>query len=315
MTPVHSNPIKHAFLLIIHDYSEILETLIRLIDNEQNDIFIHIDRKTRQDLRQRILVLAHHSKICFVKRKKVYWGHISLVQAEYLLFEAAKSNGPYLYYHLLSGNDLPIKSQNEIHEFFSEHKGLEFIGFSDNKMEDRMLYYWPFPRHLRGLCSNQKYIYRKINKLQSLITTWFLSFQKKNGIKNRCFPSYWKGSEWVSLTDSAVAILLRYKCKILRCFRFANCPDEHYKQTILSLEAQNGAPIHFATYGMVTSDPGTISGDIPYDARLIDWSDGYLHDFTLDDWMRIMKSRAMFCRKIKDPALANKLFLHLTSVT
>lgn len=38
---------------------------------------------------------------------KVYWGDISQVQVEYLLFETALSHGPYAYYHLLSERICP----------------------------------------------------------------------------------------------------------------------------------------------------------------------------------------------------------------
>ena len=58
------------------------------------------------------------SNVWKMKTIKVYWGDISLVKVEYLLFESALSHGPYAYYHLLSGTDLPIKSQDYIHAFF-----------------------------------------------------------------------------------------------------------------------------------------------------------------------------------------------------
>lgn len=42
-----------------------------------------------------------------------------LVKAEYALFHEAYYNEYiYDYYHLLSGADMPLKSQNEIHNFF-----------------------------------------------------------------------------------------------------------------------------------------------------------------------------------------------------
>lgn len=60
---------------------------------------------------------------------KVYWGNISQIKAEYLLFETALANGPYAYYHLLSGTDLPIQKQEYIHNFCARHTGKEFVGF------------------------------------------------------------------------------------------------------------------------------------------------------------------------------------------
>ena len=66
----------------------------------------------------------------FVPRLKVYWGDYSQVRACLRLLRAA-SVGDYSYYHLLSGADLPLKTQDEIHAFFEAHDGTEFIHFSD----------------------------------------------------------------------------------------------------------------------------------------------------------------------------------------
>ena len=37
---------KHAYLIMAHNNWRNLETLIKLIDDDRNDIYIHIDRKT-----------------------------------------------------------------------------------------------------------------------------------------------------------------------------------------------------------------------------------------------------------------------------
>lgn len=70
---------------------------------------------------------------------EVYWGDISQVQVEYLLFETALSHGSYAYYHLLSGTDLPIKSQDYIHAFFQQNAGKEFVGFWQDAAHQRDL--------------------------------------------------------------------------------------------------------------------------------------------------------------------------------
>lgn len=45
---------KHAYLLLTHEFSPILETLIRMIDDERNDIYVHIDKKVRVSYEDRI---------------------------------------------------------------------------------------------------------------------------------------------------------------------------------------------------------------------------------------------------------------------
>lgn len=38
---------KHAYLLMIHENSLVLNRLIRLIDDNWNDIYIHIDKNAK----------------------------------------------------------------------------------------------------------------------------------------------------------------------------------------------------------------------------------------------------------------------------
>ena len=56
-----------------------------------------------------------HCKFC--ERVDVRWGNVSLIQAEMNLFELA-SQVEHAYYHLISGIDLPLHSQNYIHKYF-----------------------------------------------------------------------------------------------------------------------------------------------------------------------------------------------------
>lgn len=37
---------KHAYLILAHSEPEILGVLVSLLDDERNDIFIHIDKKS-----------------------------------------------------------------------------------------------------------------------------------------------------------------------------------------------------------------------------------------------------------------------------
>ena len=112
---MYNCPMKHAYLIIAHHEFDILNKLIQAIDDERNDIFIHFDKKVRNCPS----LTAHYSNLYILeKRIDIRWGHCSQIEAEYLLFETAGIRGEYHYYHLLSGVHLPLKSQNDIHEYF-----------------------------------------------------------------------------------------------------------------------------------------------------------------------------------------------------
>ena len=108
---------KHAFLIIAHNQFDILEKLIIMLDDDRNDIFLHIDKRVEHLDKDCYLALVKHSDLHFTKRMAVYWGHSSQVDCELLLLGECLKYGPYQYVHLLSGVDLPIKTQDEIHRF------------------------------------------------------------------------------------------------------------------------------------------------------------------------------------------------------
>ena len=83
---------KHAYLIIAHNEFEILKRLIQALDDERNDIYIHFDRKLNHypDCR------TSYAKLTFLEeRMDVRWGDISVVDAEFALFNEAYRRGEY----------------------------------------------------------------------------------------------------------------------------------------------------------------------------------------------------------------------------
>ena len=111
---------KHAYLIMAHTQPELLKKLVELLDDERNDIYIHIDAKAVDFPMKEIADAVKKANCIFAERTDVKWGSYSQIHCEMVLLkEAVKQE--HAYYHLLSGMDLPIKSQNEIHAFFEKH--------------------------------------------------------------------------------------------------------------------------------------------------------------------------------------------------
>lgn len=65
---------KHAFLIIAHKLDFTLSTLLSLLDDKRNDIFIHIDKKTSEVDEATIKSKVTNAGITFVKkRSSVTW--------------------------------------------------------------------------------------------------------------------------------------------------------------------------------------------------------------------------------------------------
>lgn len=166
---------KHAYMIIAHNEFDLLEILVRLLDDPRNDIYVHIDAKVKDFDFKSFQALTQYSRLRFTPRRiSATWGDFSLVNTELLLLQTAVAGEdpaqPYAYYHLISGVDLPIKSNDDIHAFFEKNAGKEFVHFSENEPNSafaaRIRYYHLFrksgiflPRYLHKLLFGCKFCF------------------------------------------------------------------------------------------------------------------------------------------------------------
>ena len=260
---------KHAFLIMAHGNLEILNILLSMLEDPLNDIYLHLDSKMGDVKLDR----DYENLYILEKRMDVSWGDISQINLEMMLFEKAYSHGPYMYYHLLSGVDLPLKSNNYIHNFFEANFGKEFVGysFSIGSARERVLYYRILSRYQKN------FIVRKISSV-------FIRFQKFWGLE-RLFPyEIKKGANWVSVTNCFVQYLLSKKTQISKNFSYTFCADEIFLQSIL-WNSQFKENIY------------NKDDEFKSCVRKIDWNRGNPYVWTNDDFDELMRSDAIFARK------------------
>lgn len=265
---------KHAYLILAHHEFGLLQTLIACLDDARNDIYVHIDRKVKMlpDLH------TEEAGLTVLKNRiDIRWADYSMVEAEFALFEAARQNGPYDYYHLLSGVDLPIKSQDFIHRFFEEHQGKEFIAFTNTTTTPeiiRKVRRWHlFPHDFRNK-----------SKLKRILRAAFIRIQERLGIERNRSIDFKKGSQWLSVTDSMVNYFLQHQCWARKIFTHTFCSDEIVFQTLCWQ-----SPMREALYN--TSDDGLGC------MRTIGWKGAQLMDWSAPDFDELAESFALFARK------------------
>ena len=172
---------KHAYLILAHNEWALLLTLVSCIDDERNDIYIHIDAKVGS-LPE---VSVQKAGLYFIgERVDVRWGDLSVVEAEYALFSEAVKNGPYAYYHLLSGVDLPLKSQDYIHAFCDANQGKEFIGYTFTEIT---------PEVVRK--ARRWHLFPKSFRKRNALRAAFLRFQELFGIYRNLDVDFKKGTQ------------------------------------------------------------------------------------------------------------------------
>ena len=271
---------KHAYLILAHHEFGLLQTLIDGLDDARNDIYVHIDKKVKNlpelHAGQAGLVALDH-------RVDIRWADYSMVEAEYALFKAAQKNGPYAYYHLLSGVDLPLKSQDYIHHFFEENQGKEFIGYTLTEMTPeisrRMQRWHLFPRHF----SRKRNVYSAFRSL-------FLRCQELLGILRNRQTVFTKGSQWVSITEQLAQYFLSQEAWVQKTFTHTFVPDESVMQTLCW-----NSPFRESLYSTASDSEGCL--------RNIGWKNNELYDWCAADYETLAASPALFARKFNSTDL------------
>lgn len=299
---IMDTPLKHAYLILAHNNYYILERLIKLLDDERNDIFIHIDKKVENFDESEFQKFVSKSSLVFVKpRVDVKWGHVTFVEAEFILFRNAYEFGSYTYYHLISGVDLPIKSQDYIHTFFSENHGKEFLGISTDSMKD--VAYKVTKIHVSTSFYKLQHLW--LRKILFFIDRSFAFIQHLAGYNvvnlDETF-SLSKGSNWVSVTHNFVKLLLSNESECLKIYKHSVCPDEIFIHTVLHNSAFKNK-----LYNITDEYLGCM--------RLIDWKRGNPYIFQQSDFNEIMSSDRIFARKFdeKDLKIVDMIFEKLSA--
>lgn len=281
---------KHAYLIASHNEFNILKILISLLDYEENDIYIHIDKKIKDFNKNDLLKDIKYASVEFVSPCSINWGGYSQIRYELsLLKEATKKY--HDYYHLISGVDLPIKSHKEILDFFDKNFGKEFIEFDDEyekeKIEYRIRYYHFLQDKVgkrRGIIGKFLYnIERIIVKIQKIL--------RINRIKN-CEEYFYKGTNWFSITHDLAVYIVNKEKQIRSQYKYTYCADEVFLHTIVRNSEFSNRVVNDCL-------------------RYIDWDRGQPYVFTEEDFELLTNSDKIWARKFseeKDIKIVKKIY-------
>lgn len=268
--------IKSAFLIVAHNHFDMLRFLIKTLDSVNHDIYIHIDRKCGDVDYASFEAITRHSRVeCVRDRMDVTWGGVSMIKTTLLLLERAIRGG-YDYYHLISGVDFPLLSNEALDDFLEEHKGTEFVGFADHSdLEHKLGFYHLFNdgwrRHL--VCAN---------RLNSLA----IRLQRILHIRRyRDVGQFAKGCNWWSITGALAKPLVADRDKFVKTYKYCSCADEVFVQTFITQHPELGLRL----YNQADEYEGCL--------RLIDWNRGGPYTFKTSDYPELSESNRFFARK------------------
>lgn len=201
-----------------------------------------------------------------------------MIRIELELLRTATTVGSFDYLHLLSGQDLPIKTMDEIHAWFDTHPGNNYIDRDPDPVRqenatERIAQYYFFHD---SIGRKKEFGFRCLRKMEEC----FRKVQKKLQVdRTRKIPiKIYKGTNWFSITQEMAREVLKHQKEIREWFRWSFCADEIFLQTI--------------AYNSPLKE--TIVNDA---LREIDWMRGSPYIYTSEDEEMLRNSPKLFARK------------------
>lgn len=262
-----------AYLILAHAHPQQLARLVRALRHPDAHFYIHLDAKSPEESFREAV---SGKDITYIgRREKVAWGAYSLVQATLNGFaEIIRSQRPYSYVHLLSGQDYPLVSHETMASFFEVNPGKQYMEFYP--VED--VWTEAIPR------------IRKYHFVNFDFPGKFMAERMVNAVMPaRKMPDELTAvgrSQWFSITPEAIRYIQGYLGRhpeVVRFFRLTWGVDELIFQTLL--------------YNSPFRD--SLVND---NLRYIDWSEGKASPKTLTqaDWPAMQASGKFFARKFTE---------------
>lgn len=224
---------KHAILILAHKNPKQICHLIATFQG-RHSIFVHIDKKNcftieeLKEISQQVGVIGMYCKYT------VHWSGFNMLKCELYLLREALQNCDADYFHLISGQDYPIKPLAEFEARFERNKGKEFISYKELPAPDwegntyRRFRYFLFNDLFDAHTS-------KGAKFIDKIVEWQKCIGLKRNIPDQLDHLY-GGSQWFSITRECASYLLEYTHKhpaFYRRLKYTFAPEETYISTVI----------------------------------------------------------------------------------
>jgi hypothetical protein len=236
--------------------------------NENITFFIHVDKKSNigKDIieREDIIVLPDDYRV------DVQWAAFSQIEATLSMLKYATAYGKYDFFMLVSGQDFPIKSPEDIIGFLKGKDDLNFINLFKSRNNGL--------NHGSNYDKRNEIVYNERILRRDLITRLvrrgyvvltggynytFKIFKRKapQGIK------FFFGSQWWCLSGKMVDWILAYLKKdneYIEFFKKSSCADESFFQTLVmnSPYADDREDyLHYIDWSLGGSNPKTLTGE------------------------------------------------------
>ncbi len=232
---------KLAFLIAAHAHPELLARLVRRLQRPFTSIHIHIDEAA--DIRpfEKIFDKQGIRDIHWAPRVRSGWGTFGQVRASLSLLDSAlREDADAEMFMLISGQDYPLVTPEQMHEFFAQRSNTSFLvcrAMPWGELEgrgglDRVEHYhfalggWrlEYPSAQLPGARRLRYLHRFCSLVLPPVRTL------PAGI------AFHAGSNWWNFSREAAEFVVSFARRerdFMRAFRFTKSADEIFFQTVL----------------------------------------------------------------------------------
>jgi hypothetical protein len=265
-----------ALIITAYKDLDLLEENLKLFSGYFN-CYVHIDKKAITDNSELLSRLNNIENVWAVSLYKINWGSYLHLMAIYKLLKKSLEDSDNTYFHIISGNDFPVKTPHEFEAFFTGNRKnyFEVTDIRNMPVMQKRYQIYHFQHVFNRKSSNRAEVYidKIIRHLQ-----YMLHIRRKESYA-------YKGLVWGSITRDGAQCCVDYIEKPGRIHSLKYC--ENSEEFLL-------------TNAILGNDKLRETVDY-YNLRYSIWSHADSPDVldmsNLDD---IMSSDAFFARKINN---------------
>jgi hypothetical protein len=216
--------VQVAYLILAHKNADQLVRLIGRLGDEA-PVFVHFDARARDAFARAEPLLRRFENVQLVERYPCYWGSFNIVRATLECIRALVASGvAHDYAMLLSGQDYPLRSSDEIRSFLEARRGAEFVECFPLDQPNR----WTPQTGCFNATARVRYYHLQYRSRRFMLPV------------PRRFPKGFTpfgGSEWWCLTRECLRWLDGFRAErrdVVRFFEHVCVPDESFFQTAIA---------------------------------------------------------------------------------
>jgi len=279
---------NHAFLMAVHKQPKLLRRIIERLSASNHYFFINVNARL-SNFDEFVNELNGISNVVFLTpRVSIYHSGISQVVCTLNLLKCAKSYGCHFdYYHLISGQDYPLRSNEQFDHFFdtTEDSFMCYSYETDSPIKYNYTQGWFFNKNDNFFA--KVYLKLKLDKLAGLI------------VRRKRIDNLMGGWDWFSWSDKVCDYVLDYiqnNPDYFKRFNHTHSPCETMYQTLLypkldELKIHKHYPLRFISWEAHRPVNTTYR---PYNLNELDYK-------------YVIESPTFFCRKVDEKESAKLL--------